>query len=98
LKIVPGTVNDVKWRRFSHKYLSDEESTRVWPKGKMAQIPFSELPLRPGDPPFSAWGLWGEEDNIGALVRMPIQLDAVNSNRNRIGFLPRLFETQHPRS
>lgn len=30
---------------------------------------FSELPLRPGDPPFSAWSLWGDDDEIGTLVR-----------------------------
>lgn len=28
------------------------------------------LPLRKGDPPYSAWGLWGEDDNIGALVNV----------------------------
>lgn len=28
---------------------------------------FADLPLRQGDPPYSAWGLWGEDDNIGAL-------------------------------
>ena len=27
---------------------------------------FKELPLRKGDPPFSAWGLW-ENDQLGAL-------------------------------
>lgn len=29
---------------------------------------FDDLPLRAGDPPYSAWGLWGEDDNIGTLV------------------------------
>ncbi|KAI1495177.1 hypothetical protein F5X96DRAFT_676005 [Biscogniauxia mediterranea] len=28
---------------------------------------FEDLPLRQGDPPFSAWGLWGSDDEIGAL-------------------------------
>lgn len=28
---------------------------------------FGDLPLREGDPPYSAWGLWGEDDNIGTL-------------------------------
>lgn len=27
----------------------------------------SELPNRPGDPPFSAWDLWGQTSDIGAL-------------------------------
>lgn len=29
--------------------------------------PFSSLPLRRGDPPFSAWGLYGLDDELGAL-------------------------------
>lgn len=28
---------------------------------------FDELPLGTGDPKFSAWGLWGHEDELGAL-------------------------------
>ncbi|KAI1501410.1 hypothetical protein F5X99DRAFT_382398 [Biscogniauxia marginata] len=28
---------------------------------------FEDLPLRPGDPDFSAWGLWGADDEIGTL-------------------------------
>ncbi|KAF2152248.1 hypothetical protein K461DRAFT_321288 [Myriangium duriaei CBS 260.36] len=28
---------------------------------------FSGLPLRPGDPPASAWGLWGDDDELGTL-------------------------------
>lgn len=31
---------------------------------------FGDLPLREGDPPYSAWGLWGEDDNIGTLVHI----------------------------
>lgn len=32
------------------------------------QLPtFAELPLREGDPPNSAWGLWGPSDKLGAL-------------------------------
>ncbi|OBT81736.1 hypothetical protein VE02_08887 [Pseudogymnoascus sp. 03VT05] len=29
--------------------------------------PLSSLPLRPGDPPRSAWGRWGKEDQLGTL-------------------------------
>jgi len=29
--------------------------------------PFESLPLRDGDPPFSAWGLYGDDDQLGAL-------------------------------
>lgn len=28
---------------------------------------FADLPLRPNDPPASAWGLWGDEDELGTL-------------------------------
>lgn len=28
---------------------------------------FSELPLAPTDPPASAWGLWGAQDELGTL-------------------------------
>ncbi|CAK7200185.1 hypothetical protein SEUCBS139899_002876 [Sporothrix eucalyptigena] len=31
---------------------------------------FSSLPLREGDPPYSAWGLWGTDDHIGTLNRL----------------------------
>jgi hypothetical protein len=37
------------------------------PKEPPAHPPFSSLPLRKGDPPHSAWGLWGEDDNLGTL-------------------------------
>lgn len=32
---------------------------------------FLDLPLREGDPPLSAWGLWGEKDELGTLVNPP---------------------------
>ncbi len=28
---------------------------------------FDQLPFRPGNPPNSAWGLWGDEDEVGTL-------------------------------
>ena len=28
---------------------------------------FSDLPLRKGDPKLSAWGLWGDKDELGTL-------------------------------
>ena len=28
---------------------------------------FSSLPLNKGDPPHSAWGLWGKDDQLGTL-------------------------------
>lgn len=29
---------------------------------------FEDLPLRKGDPPYSAWGIWGPNDELGTLV------------------------------
>ena len=31
---------------------------------------FSDLPLRKGDPPHSAWGLYGKDDDLGTLNRL----------------------------
>lgn len=28
---------------------------------------FADLPLQPGDPPMSAWGVWGPSDQLGCL-------------------------------
>ncbi|KAH7166592.1 putative cyclase-domain-containing protein [Dactylonectria macrodidyma] len=38
-------------------------STLALPKRPL----FDDLPLRPGDPKSSAWGLWGEDDELGTL-------------------------------
>ena len=29
--------------------------------------PFSQLPLSADNPPYSAWGLWGKDDELGRL-------------------------------
>lgn len=29
---------------------------------------FEDLPLREGDPPYSSWGLWGLDDEVGTIV------------------------------
>ncbi|KAI7862337.1 putative cyclase-domain-containing protein [Spinellus fusiger] len=37
------------------------------------QIPlpsFDELPLNPEDPPYTAWSLWGKDDNLGTLNKL----------------------------
>ena len=31
---------------------------------------FSDLPLGKGDPPYSAWGLYGMDDELGTLNRL----------------------------
>lgn len=35
---------------------------------------FSSLPLRKGDPPYSAWGLYGDDDERGAFNRLTPEL------------------------
>ena len=35
---------------------------------------FSDLPLRKGDPPYSAWGLYGPNDELGTLNRLTDEL------------------------
>jgi hypothetical protein len=32
--------------------------------------PFKDLPLRKGDPQLSAWGLYGDKDELGTLNRL----------------------------
>jgi hypothetical protein len=36
--------------------------------------PLSSLPLRPGDPPRSAWGRWGKDDQLGTLNYLTVEL------------------------
>ncbi|KAL2365258.1 hypothetical protein RJZ56_001765 [Blastomyces dermatitidis] len=38
--------------------------------GRPANLPkFTDVPLNKGDPPFSAWGLYGKDDQLGFLNR-----------------------------
>ncbi|KAK3403522.1 hypothetical protein B0T20DRAFT_28123 [Sordaria brevicollis] len=37
---------------------------------------FDSLPLRPGDPKYSAWGLYGDKDELGTLNRLTDELVA----------------------
>ena len=46
--------------------MESNKMTRDYPK-------FADLPLSPSDPPHSAWGLWGMDDELGTLVRKPFQ-------------------------
>lgn len=36
--------------------------------------PFSALPIRKGDPPYSAWGLYGDDDERGSFNRLTPEL------------------------
>lgn len=31
---------------------------------------FKDLPLGKDDPPYSAWGLWGKDDEVGTIVSL----------------------------
>lgn len=44
------------------KHYSPEEANMSIPRPK-----FGDLPLRQGDPKWSAWGLWGHHDELGTL-------------------------------
>lgn len=37
---------------------------------------FSDLPLNVGDPPHSAWGLYGKDDQLGTLNRQTDEIVA----------------------
>lgn len=34
-------------------------------KKAFTNVSFDELPLEPSDPKYSAWGLWGKDDQLG---------------------------------
>jgi hypothetical protein len=50
----------------AHEMASDDNST-VAGNGIPA---YEDLPLRKGDPPYSAWGLYGPSDQLGMLNRL----------------------------
>ena len=53
------------------------------PQAMSEQYPsFDDLPLRKGDPQYSAWGLWGENDQLGTLVSNFITLTILRYMRN----------------
>lgn len=41
---------------------------------------FGKLPLRKGDPAYSAWGLWGEDDHLGTLVSYGFHMTSSYAN------------------
>ncbi|KAJ2983168.1 hypothetical protein NQ176_g888 [Zarea fungicola] len=40
---------------------------------KLSTPKFEELPLRPGDPKASAWGVWGNDDELGTLNLLTLE-------------------------
>jgi len=47
--------------------------------------PFEALPLRKGDPPFSAWGLYGLDDELGTLNLLTPEIVAEAARDVRTG-------------
>lgn len=53
------------------KQISDSLTCKMAPQLNKNGIPaFDSLPLRDGDPPHSAWGLYGDGDQLGTLNRL----------------------------
>ncbi|KAH7038364.1 uncharacterized protein B0I36DRAFT_316058 [Microdochium trichocladiopsis] len=46
---------------------------------------FDELPLRSGDPKFAAWGLWGDDDELGTLNLLTPDVVKLASQEIRTG-------------
>lgn len=71
--------------------------------GTMSRPRFHDLPLREGDPPFSAWGLYGLDDSLGTLNLLTPQVivEAAKEIQSgiRIGLdLPLSFLARPPHS
>ena len=47
--------------------------------------PFSSLPLNESDPPFSAWGLYGPDDQLGFLNRQTDEVVAEAAGEIKTG-------------
>lgn len=50
-----------------------------------AHPPFSSLPLNKDDPPFSAWGLYGPDDQLGFLNRQTDEVIAEAAREIKTG-------------
>lgn len=51
----------------------------------MPRPTFDSLPLNPGDPPYSAWGLYGAEDQLGTLNLLTEEVVAEAGKEIRTG-------------
>jgi len=49
--------------------IDDKQNLIMEHSSKTMRPAFNDLPLRKGDPPYSAWTLWGDDDELGTLVR-----------------------------
>ena len=54
-----------------HKaYMESNPASKTEQEAPSRLPPLSSLPLREGDPPYSAWGLYGPQDELGSLNRL----------------------------
>lgn len=51
----------------------------------MLRPSFDALPLRAGDPPYSAWGLYGDNDELGTLNLLTPEVVAEAASEIRTG-------------
>lgn len=58
--------------------MSSNRMTRPYPK-------FSELPLDPSHPPYSAWGLWGMDDELGTLNHLTPERTVIAAKEVKTG-------------
>lgn len=62
---IPQTQRKREWYQKREVFRTMQPTAAVF---TMAPRPaFEDLPLRPGDPKCSAWGLWGNDDTLGTL-------------------------------
>ena len=46
---------------------------------------YDQLPIKPEYPPHSAWGVWGEDDNLGTLNLLTEDVVKEVKNKNKNG-------------
>ncbi|KAF7198515.1 hypothetical protein HII31_00254 [Pseudocercospora fuligena] len=63
--MAPSALNENTERARDDNDLSCNTAKPVQQRRK--NVSFSSLPLQPEHPPFSAWGLWGKQDELGTL-------------------------------
>lgn len=79
--------------------------TKMAPKLNENGIPsFDDLPLREGDPHHSAWGLYGDNDELGTLNRLTDERVAaaakneIHKGIRYVGSVPKVYRVLHSNS
>lgn len=55
------------------------------PRGMEERPVFDVLPLNPGDPKASAWGLWGKNDELGTINLLTHERTAIAAKEAKLG-------------